>query len=190
MRACTPPLDLYTNMDVAQEIIALRTQHKLTQIAFAKRIGVCPASVRGWESGQYKPSLKRLEAIDITFGSTLAEKVIAEMPNKPKRRRSGYACYPNLPAFTDDVEVFKTIITLLKLFMLLNPEGREKTIRKITAYANDERYVIPRMANVLQEHRNTGDDTDEACDDNCDNQDEPDNAGMQCEQDDETTKAS
>ena len=170
-------------MDVAQEIIALRTQHKLTQIAFAKRIGVCPASVRGWESGQYKPSLKRLEAIDMTFGSTLAEKVIAEMPNKPKRRRSGYACYyQNLPAFTDDVEVFKTIITLLKLFMLLNPEGREKTIRKITAYANDERYVIPRMANVLQEHRNTGDD--------CDNQDEPDNADTQCEQDDETTKAS
>lgn len=130
-------------MDVAQEIIALRTQNKLTQIAFAKRIAVCPASVRGWESGQYKPSLKRLETIDQVFGSDLAQKAVAEMPDKPKRRRRQGAQV--IPMFTDDVEVFKSVITLLKLFMLLNPEGREKAVRKITAYANDEKYQIPRM---------------------------------------------
>lgn len=138
-----------SSMDVAQEIIALRTKNKLTQIAFAKKIAVCPASVRGWESGQYKPSLKRLETIDSVFESDLAERAMAEMPNRPKRRR---AQYQNLPIFTDDVEVFKSIITLLKLFMLLNPDGREKTLRKITAYANDERYIIPRM----REARTTG----------------------------------
>lgn len=145
-------------MDIAQEIIALRTKNKLTQIAFAKMIDVCPASVRGWESGQYKPSLKRLEAIDAVFGSGLAEKTIANMPKKPKRRRSAY---PAVPVFTDDVEVFKSIITLLKLFMLLNPDGREKTIRKITAYANDDRYLIPRMRdmrNQSQENQSPDDD--------------------------------
>ena len=136
-------------MELAQEIIALRTQNKLTQIAFAKRINVCPASVRGWESGQYKPSIKRLETIDMVFGSNLANRQLAEMPNKPKRRRrTGYQA---IPVFTDDVEVFKGIITLLKLFMLLNQEGREKAIRKITAYANDDRYQITRMRDAQAE---------------------------------------
>lgn len=131
-------------MELARDIIALRTQHKLTQTVFAKRIGVCPASVRGWESGQYKPSIKRLEVIDQEFGTDLAIRATAEMPDNGKRRRRRSGCMMP-PVFTDDVEVFKSVITLLKLFMLLNPEGREKAIRKITAYANNEQYQIPRM---------------------------------------------
>lgn len=140
-------------MNFAQEIIALRTKNKLTQIAFAKRINVCPASVRGWESGQYKPSLKRLEAIDAVFESNLAQQALAEMPEKSRKRRQNAGTV--IPIFTDDVEIFKSIITFLKLFMLLNPEGREKILRKITAYANDERYQIPRMRDAMPESNNT-----------------------------------
>lgn len=139
-------------MNFAQEIIALRTKNKLTQIAFAKRINVCPASVRGWESGQYKPSLKRLEAIDAVFESNLAQQALAEMPEKSRKRRQNTGAV--IPIFADDVEIFKSIITFLKLFMLLNPEGREKILRKITAYANDERYQIPRMRDAMSENSN------------------------------------
>lgn len=139
-------------MNFAQEIIALRTKNKLTQIAFAKRINVCPASVRGWESGQYKPSLKRLEAIDAVFESNLAQQALAEMPEKSRKHRQNAGTV--IPIFTDDVEIFKSIITFLKLFMLLNPEGREKILRKITAYANDERYQIPRMRDAMSENSN------------------------------------
>ena len=129
-------------MDFAQEIIAIRTKNQLTQTAFAKRINVCPASIRGWESGQYRPSVRRLEAIDRAFNTNLADQAIAETPGKARRRRT---TYQELPAFTDDVEVFKSVITLLKLFMLLNQEGREKAIRKITSYAYNKQYQIPRM---------------------------------------------
>lgn len=155
-------------MEFSQEIIALRTRNHLTQTNFAKRIGVCAASVRGWESGQYKPSIRRLEDIDAIFGTQLAAQAAAEMPEGRKRRRRRQN-YINLPEFTDDVEVFKSVITLLKLFMLLNPEGREKALRKITAYANQEQYQIPRMRDAnkarqqeqeTQESQNTQDGQD------------------------------
>jgi len=136
-------------MDFAQEIADLRSKHNLTQAEFAQSIGVCTASIRSWESGQYNPAARHLRTIDATYNTDL----ISYLPEKSKRKpvQTKHQNYIPVPDFGDDVEVFKTIITLLKLFMLLNPLGRAKVIQKITIYANDEKYQIPRMRAKMQE---------------------------------------
>lgn len=51
---------------------------KITAAEFARRVGVKPPTVCGWESGRYKPSLEHLHKCAEVLGCEVGELIAAE----------------------------------------------------------------------------------------------------------------
>ena len=65
-------------MTLAEKIIALRTQHHLSQGDLAEKIGVSRQSVSKWETGASTPDLDKLILMSELFSITLDELVKGE----------------------------------------------------------------------------------------------------------------
>lgn len=53
--------------EIGQKIRELRKQSKMTQLQLAEVIGVSLMSIRNYESGKYRPSLKKAKRISELF---------------------------------------------------------------------------------------------------------------------------
>ncbi|MFL5760274.1 MAG: helix-turn-helix transcriptional regulator [Thermomicrobiales bacterium] len=54
-------------------IRVLRQERGWTQLAFANRLGVTPATVFNWERGKYEPKASQLRAMAHAFGVSMDE---------------------------------------------------------------------------------------------------------------------
>jgi len=60
-------------MKFAKAIAAARETAELSQVQLAKKIGVAPSTVAGWELGTHAPRFDRLKAIAKALGVTTAQ---------------------------------------------------------------------------------------------------------------------
>jgi transcriptional regulator with XRE-family HTH domain len=60
-------------------------QNEITQVEFARRMGVAQPTVSGWLSGTALPSAEMLKAITLKTGLTIDELLDHSTPAKPPR---------------------------------------------------------------------------------------------------------
>lgn len=68
-------------MSIAENIKALRTEHKLSQIEFGKIAGVTDKAVSSWENGEKIPRMGAIQKLADHFGISKSD-IIEDVPNK------------------------------------------------------------------------------------------------------------
>lgn len=73
---------------VAENIVILRKQHKLTQVEFAKKINYSGKAVSRWEKAEVVPDLETLDKISVIFSVPLASLLEEHKPEDfaPRQR--------------------------------------------------------------------------------------------------------
>ena len=76
-------------MTLAEKILTLRTQHKLSQGDLAERLDVSRQSVSKWETAQAVPELDKIVKLADLFGVSVDELVREEAVPRPDTSRAG-----------------------------------------------------------------------------------------------------
>lgn len=73
------------NKDIAEYILKLREEAKMTQNALASQLGVSDKAISKWEMGEAKPSTENLRKLAKTFNVSIEDLLTIKTPVKEKR---------------------------------------------------------------------------------------------------------